>query len=408
VVSSVLVNDKRVPNPNLNFNLTFILIISLNTLLLVACGGGRTPKDSLTPLPSTTASVAAQIAVLPADAPPRKANNLLSVIPSPTTEPEPSPTPYAAELNAPTTPSPPEPVILQYVVQAGDTLWNLALFHGVSMAAIQLANGMGNSIDLIAGQTLAIPNSPQWLGENTFWMVHVVRQGETLVGIASTYSMTVDDILRVNAIADPALIHVDQQLVMPLTQLTMTNAPQPTEAPVAVAAAANPQSALPPAESTAPAAPAPPASEPSQPPAPAAPPPQPPSSAADWPVFILTRINQVRAEHGLNALALAPELTYAAQAHAQDCAQRGWGSHVGSDGAVLKVRLERAGYLGENWGENWVQALNAGRAFDWWYGEIPPNDPHRRNILSPNYTEAGIGIAETGWGYIFVTDFGRR
>ena len=92
----------------------------------------------------------------------------------------------------------------------------------------------------------------------------------------------------------------------------------------------------------------------------------------------------------------------------EDCARRGWGSHVGSDGAVLKTRLERSGYFGANWGENWVQAPNAERAFEWWYGEIPPNDPHRRNILSPRYTEIGIGIVETGRGYIFVTDFGRR
>jgi uncharacterized protein YkwD len=105
---------------------------------------------------------------------------------------------------------------------------------------------------------------------------------------------------------------------------------------------------------------------------------------------------------------MAPELNYAAQAHAEDCARRGWGSHVGSDGAVLRTRLERAGYLGRNWGENWVQAPNAERAFDWWYGETPPNDPHRRNILSPRRTEMGIGIAETGWGLIFVTDFGQR
>jgi uncharacterized protein YkwD len=392
------VNDKRVPN--LHPNLVALALI-INTLLLLACGGGRKPRATLTPKPSATASPAAQPAALPAGAALRKANSLLNAIPSPPAEP--SPTPYAAEPNTPIAPPPPEPAILQYVVQTGDTLWNLALSHSVSMAAIQLANGMGNSIDLIAGQTLAIPSSPQWLDESTFWMVHVVRQGETLVGIAVTYDMTVDDILRVNAIADPALIHVEQQLVVPLTQLRMTNAPQPTETPVAVAAApvaANPQSAPPTAEPTTPPE--------SAPPAPTTPPPQPPSSPADWPPFILARINQVRAEHGLNTLALASELTYAAQAHAQDCAQRGWGSHVGSDGAVLKVRLERAGYLGDNWGENWVQALNAGRAFDWWYGEIPPNDPHRRNILSPNYTEVGVGIAETGWGYIFVTDFGRR
>jgi uncharacterized protein YkwD len=240
-------------------------------------------------------------------------------------------------------------------------------------------------------------------------VIHTIQAGETLVGLARAYGLTVDEILQVNAIADPALIHTDQQLVMPVSQLVTLEAPRPTETPVAIAAApaaADAQTVPAPAEPQTPSEPVPTATasvEPQAPPT-AAPPPGP----ADWSGYILARINQARAEHGLNALALVPELTHAAQAHAEDCARRGWGSHVGSDGAVLKTRLERAGYLGRNQGENWVQALNAERAFDWWYGEIPPNDPHRRNILSPRYTEIGIGIAETGWGYIFVTDFGRR
>jgi uncharacterized protein YkwD len=275
------------------------------------------------------------------------------------------------------------------------------------MAAIQLTNNMGDSIDLFAGQTLSIPAGTQWLGESAFWTIHVVQPHETLEGLSDAYSLTVNDILRVNAIADPDLIHIDQRLIVPLAQLTVMKAPQPTEAPAPIAA-------LP---ATAEELPTPNIAEreedakldpPSEPTPTNHPPPSLPAGPADWSNYILVRINQVRAENGLNALTIVPELNYAAQAHAEDCAQRGWGSHVGSDGAVLKTRLERAGYVGRNQGENWVQALNAERAFDWWYGEIPPNDPHRRNILSPYYTEIGIGIADMGWGFIFVTDLGRR
>jgi uncharacterized protein YkwD len=228
-----------------------------------------------------------------------------------------------------------------------------------------------------------------------------VQAGETLIGLASAYDLTVDEILRVNAISDAALIHPGQQLVLPLAQLLTDSAPQPTATTAALAAAdtfSEPVAAVAAEQQPSPAPTAAPA-----PPAPAL-----PAGPADWPGYILTRINQARAEHGLNTLTIAPELTAAAQAHAQDCAQRGWGSHVGSDGAVLKTRLERVGYFGSNYGENWVQALNAERAFEWWYGEIPPNDPHRRNILSSYYTEVGIGIVQMDWGYVFITDFGRR
>ena len=298
------------------------------------------------------------------------------------------------------------PALIRHAVRQGDTLLGLAKLYGVSMATIQLANGMSDSIGLIAGQTLSIPSTSQWLHENSFWVVHIVRRGETLVGLSSTYGLTVDDILRVNAIADPALIRIDQQLVMPVAQLVTINRSPATATPARVAAAP----AAAPAQETAShgsTGAAPDAVSAAQVP-PIVPVPAPPGGPDDWPAYILARINKVRADHGLNTLTLVAELSHAAQAHAEDCVQRGWGSHVGSDGAVLKTRLERAGYFSRNSGENWVQARNAVRAFDWWYGEIPPNDPHRRNILGSRYTEIGIGIAHTGSSYVFITDFGSR
>jgi uncharacterized protein YkwD len=400
VVSSATVKNERGA-------LIVLSTLIIGAMWLVACGGAGSPtKVDERPLPTDTPappSASATSSSLPkaTDSPSEPTVELIEPTVSDVsfaTPAQPALPPAAASTETPVSP-PPTPPVIQHTVQPGETLFGLAVDYGVSMAAIQLINGMSDSTDLIAGQTLSIPGSPQWPGESAFWVVHTAQAGETLVGLTNTYDLTVDEILRVNAIADPALIHVDQQLVLPLTQLVTLNAPQPTPTPVAIAAA--PATAKTEASSET----APTATEPAEP---VAPPPGPPSGPADWPNYILARINQARAEHGLHTLTVAPELTHAAQAHAEDCARRGWGSHVGSDGAVLKTRLERAGYFGSNWGENWVQALNAERAFDWWYGEIPPNDPHRRNILSNHYTEVGIGIAETGWGYIFITDFGRR
>lgn len=388
-----------------------LLICIVGAIALIGCGNAKptatTGLQSLatnTPLPTKPdPTLRPQNTVAPTQ-PPSVQQNTLDSAPVPTaTAPVGNPTPES-----------PVSAVHQHLIQPGETLLGIAMQYGVSMAAIQLANGMRDSIDLLAGQTLSVPGSTQWLNESRFWIVHVVRSGETLVGVADAYDLTVEQILRVNAIADPALIQVDQQLVMPLAQLVMLNSPQPTAttapataAPAVADAGVGPGTGEPQTEVAAASANAEPLSA-ETPPKPAAPPPGLPAGPADWPTYILARINQVRAEHGLNALTLVPELNAAAQAHAEDCARRGWGSHVGSDGAVLKTRLERAGYVGRNWGENWVQALNAERAFDWWYGEIPPNDPHRKNILSPYYTEIGIGITQTTWGYIFITDFGRR
>jgi uncharacterized protein YkwD len=395
VISSAPVKVKRKA-------LSVLLILFIGAISLVACSNAKvSPKVDIQPLATDT-----RVPIVPGPTsqpqktedqtqpPPTRQNTSDNTTRPTATNGEPPPTALVGDP----TPESAAPAVHQHIIQPGETLLGIAMEYGVSMAAIQLANGLGSSIDLIAGQTLSIPGSTQWLNESYFWTVHVVRSGETLVGLASAYDLTVDEILRVNAIADPALIHVEQHLVMPLAQLVMLNSPQPTAttAPTAAPAVAKAQAvpaAVEPETELAPAA---------------APPPSLPAGPADWPTYILARINQVRTEHGLNTLTLAPELNSAAQAHAEDCARRGWGSHVGSDGAVLKTRLERAGYPSRNWGENWVQALNAKRGFEWWYGEIPPNDPHRRNILSPYYAEIGIGIAQTTWGYIFVTDFGRR
>ncbi len=123
---------------------------------------------------------------------------------------------------------------------------------------------------------------------------------------------------------------------------------------------------------------------------------------------ILYQMNQQRVERGLTSLSWSAELAQAAQLHAQDLAWRGWGSHVGSDGAYLRTRLSRAGYDYYTAGENWANARDSQHAFDMWWYEPPGADPHRQNILGSTFGEIGIGIAKGGWGYYFVADFGSR
>ncbi len=119
-------------------------------------------------------------------------------------------------------------------------------------------------------------------------------------------------------------------------------------------------------------------------------------------------MNEKRVAAGLRAFSWSPQLAAAAQAHANDCAQRKSGSHVGSDGASLRTRLTRAGYPFVLAGENWANAIDAPRAFSMWFNEPPGNDPHRQNIMHSGYQEIGIGVARGAWGYYFIADFGSR
>lgn len=42
-------------------------------------------------------------------------------------------------------------------------------------------------------------------------------------------------------------------------------------------------------------------------------------------------------------------------------------------------------------------------AFDWWMN----SEPHRNNILSPNYTEFGVGVISTSSTDYYVIVFAR-
>ncbi len=306
---------------------------------------------------------------------------------------------------------------VQYTVKPGDSLSVIAKQHGVSMAAIQLANNMNENSALLSGQKIEIPAGPTWEGESTFWIVHVVQTGESLTTIAQTYRVSQTDLIRVNALADPSIVRLGSRLVIPLDAPWVAVAPPAatptklvallpaTPTPPATRLAATPTSpAALPTLASIPSTPRPAATIPTSTPGAVAP----PSDVAAWPNIVIGLINEKRVLQGLPRYKASSELMRAAQAHANDCSSRGFGSHVGSDGSDTRTRLVRAGYNASYWGENWVQAKSPEQAVNWWYNETPPNDPHRQNLLNPTYVEIGIGVAQADNGYYVVADFGAK
>ncbi len=304
--------------------------------------------------------------------------------PTPTSPPDSAP--------IPTNPPPVEHGLVEHTVQPGDTLLGLATAYDVPMAAIQLQNGMGDSAVVKVGQVLSIPPRVGWEGASRFWVVHVVKAGETLVGIARTYGLKAATLKAVNGLADADLIVIGQELVLPLDAPAVARAPEPTATPIPppipTRSPTTDAVGTSPPPTTAPAAP-------------------PPADVAAWPHETVRLINEVRAQHGLGPLAYNETLALAAQGQANDCAQRGWCSHTGSDGSNIKTRILRAGYEPASWAECWAQRKTPQGAVDIWMDEVPPNDPHRRTLLTTHLSEIGVGVAETSWGYYFIADFGR-
>ncbi len=106
---------------------------------------------------------------------------------------------------------------------------------------------------------------------------------------------------------------------------------------------------------------------------------------------VLALVNDFRATEGLRPLRPSARLADTAQLLACDNAARGSIGHVSADGAEIGERLRRGGYA---W---WTAAENTGLGF----AQSPErmvafwvNSPkHRANLLLPDVTEAGLGMA---------------
>lgn len=96
-----------------------------------------------------------------------------------------------------------------HVVREGETLSGIARDRGVSLDSLLAANRQITNPNVIrTGQTLNLPAG----GEGGQSGVHTVRGGETLSGIAQQYGLNWRDLAADNALANPGLIHAGQQI----------------------------------------------------------------------------------------------------------------------------------------------------------------------------------------------------
>jgi uncharacterized protein YkwD len=120
---------------------------------------------------------------------------------------------------------------------------------------------------------------------------------------------------------------------------------------------------------------------------------QPRAASAALAIQVLGAVNDIRAQHGLVPLKLAPGLSAAALSHAQEMAQDGYFSHDSADGSAFWKRVQR--YYGSNgfglWsvGENLLWSapdVDAAGAVKMWM-ESPE---HRANMLTARWREIGL------------------
>ena len=119
-----------------------------------------------------------------------------------------------------------------HVVQRGENLTRIAHQYGVSVDAIVVANGISDPSRIYGGQQLVIPGSApaptaaaapppaqpapaSAVASVAAPTVHTVQRGETLIGIARRYGVSVEAIVAANGVANPSRIYGGQQLTIP-------------------------------------------------------------------------------------------------------------------------------------------------------------------------------------------------
>jgi LysM repeat protein len=172
---------------------------------------------STEPLPSATPTA------LPTTEPPTPEPTSTPVPPSPTLTPSPSPS---------ATPCSPPDNWQAIIVQPGETLNTLASRYGTSQYRLMQANCL-TSTTLHAGQRIYVHNvaTPQACVKRSDWVAYRIEQGDTLYSIAVNHGISVAELKQANCLEGDNILEGAILLVpyvAPTSKPPATSTPKPT------------------------------------------------------------------------------------------------------------------------------------------------------------------------------------
>ena len=122
----------------------------------------------------------------------------------------------------------------QYVVKPGDFLAGIAAKVGIALPALLSANNLTAKSLILPGDTLTVPAGAATptaaapaaaTGPVAGGLVHTVKSGDFLLGIAALYKVTLADLLAVNKLTVKSVISPGRQLVLPANAVALPAAP---------------------------------------------------------------------------------------------------------------------------------------------------------------------------------------
>lgn len=105
-----------------------------------------------------------------------------------------------------------------HIVQSGETLSGIALRAGVSTSALARANGLSHDAMVRVGQKLTLPPRGTGKPQAAVETIYVVQKGDTLSGIAKKHGVTVAALTVANRMSRKSTIRPGQKLKIPASQ----------------------------------------------------------------------------------------------------------------------------------------------------------------------------------------------
>ncbi len=109
-----------------------------------------------------------------------------------------------------------------YTIEPGDTMFRIANRYGVNLIALNNANPqISNPNVIFAGQRICVPKiiTPQPPPQNSCLdgRVYLVQRGDTMYNIARRFGISVQEIIAANPqVPDPNLLNIGQEICVPI------------------------------------------------------------------------------------------------------------------------------------------------------------------------------------------------
>lgn len=98
-----------------------------------------------------------------------------------------------------------------YIVESGDTLFQIAKMFGTAVDVLAAYNGIADPDVLTVGQIIRLPDG----ADTDCVRIHIVKSGDTLGALANKYGTTQKALAEANGITDPDKIDAGSVLRLP-------------------------------------------------------------------------------------------------------------------------------------------------------------------------------------------------